>query len=229
MNGDTERPFSTSEALRFGWAKTLANLKPLLTIGAIGAFLALLNQALMGSGDRTGARPLLGLVVQVLQAGVTMAFIRVALKLHDGQPIDLSHPAELLAGFFTYLLTSILYFLIVAGGLLLLVVPGVIWALRYGFATFLVLDKKTDPVEALRESGRLTRGVKGQLLAFALLMFCVNLLGAIALGIGLLVTIPTTFIAAAYVLRKLQARAAAGAQPAPRAPPFTPQTPATNP
>jgi hypothetical protein len=40
----------------------------------------------------------------------------------------------------------------------------------------------------------------------------VNLLGALAFGVGLLVTIPTSFVAAAHVLRRLQARATDAAQ-----------------
>lgn len=112
--------------------------------------------------------------------------------------------------------------MIVAGGFLLLVVPGVIWGLKYGYAGFLVVDRKLDPIEAIRESGRLTQGEKGQLFKLGLLLFCVNLLGAIALMVGLLVTIPTTVIAAAYALRHLQARAELRLQPSVEAPPMAP-------
>ena len=198
---DATQPFSSTEALKFGWAKTMANLKPLLIIGAVGAFFAIVNSAMTGRG---GGASLLSLVIQVLQLGVMLAFIRAALKLHDGRPLDVGRPGELLADFFPFLLAQVLVGLIVAGGLILLVVPGVIWGLKFGYAGFLVADRKLDPIEALKESSRLTQGRKGQLFVFALLMFGVNLLGAIALGIGLLVTIPTTYIASAYVLRRLQ-------------------------
>ena len=99
-------------------------------------------------------------------------------------------------------------------------------ALRFGWrkttTTFLVVDRKLDPVEALRESSRLTQGVKGQLLVFALLIAAVNLVGAIALLVGLLVTIPTTVIAAAYVLRRLQSRAAQQSQSSAQVSPLSP-------
>ena len=203
VNSETAVPFSSSEALRFSWKKTTENLKPLLIIGAVGAILALLN----GSGTRSGLGPLLGLAVQVLQIAVILAYVRVALKLHDGQPVDVSHPADLLANFLTFLLTSVLYGLIVAAGFILVIVPGIVWGLKFAYAPFLVADKKLDPLEALRESSRLTQGVKWPLLVFALLMCAVNLVGAIAFGVGLLVTVPTTFIAAAFVFRRLQTRA----------------------
>jgi hypothetical protein len=212
MNTTQPHAFLVGDALRFGWRTTMKNLKPLLIIGGIGAFLSLLHQALTRYGQ-PGLSWLLALAIEVVQVGVALAMVRVALKLHDGQPVDLERPGALVGDFFTYLLTSVLYGLIVAGGLVLLLVPGVIWGLKYGFAPFAVADEKRDPVEALRESSRLTRGEKGRLFGFALALFGVNLLGVLALGIGLFVTIPTTVIAAAYVFRRLQAHAAAKAEP----------------
>jgi len=224
MNQERALPFSSGDALRFGWAKMKANLKPFLIIGAVGAFLALLNGALTRPESPAIAR-LLSIVVQILQTGVMLAYVRSALRACDGKPVEVSRAPDLLADFFTYLLASILVGLIVAAGFVLLIVPGIIWGLKFGFAGFLVVDRKLDPIEALRESNRLTMGAKWQLLAFALLVFGINLVGAIALGIGLLVTIPTTVIGAAYVFRQLQARATARVEPAPQRPPV-PATPA---
>ena len=87
MNRDIERPFSSVEAVRFGWRTTLGNLKPLLVLGLVGLLLALLSQTLDGPAARHsgGLRTLLSLAVQVLQVGVTMAYTRAALMLHDGR------------------------------------------------------------------------------------------------------------------------------------------------
>ncbi len=229
MSDDTARPFSGVEALRFGWQTTQLNLRPLITLAASGALLAFLGSALSGPNRGPAMNPFLGPGIELLQACVALAFIRVALKLHDGQPVDLTKSMALLEGFFPYLLTSVLYGLVVVGGLLLLVVPGVIWAMQFGFAAFLVVDAKLDPIEAMRESSRLTHGVKGRLFVFGLLLGLVNLVGALALGIGLFVTIPTTFIAWAYVFRRLQARAASTVRPAQVEPVRLTPTPATNP
>src|SRR5581483_10241008 len=98
----------------------------------------------------------------------------------------------LLRGFLPYLLTSILFALIVAGGLVLLIVPGVVWMLQFGFATFVSVDRCLDPIGCLRASSQLTRGVKGRLLGFVLAAIALNLLGCLALGVGLLFTVPMT-------------------------------------
>jgi hypothetical protein len=216
--------FTSGEALRFGWQKTLANLKPLLILGVAAGFLGLLHQALTGSsnGGATG-RWLLAIPVQLTQFAVTVVMLRAALRLHDGQPFELSRAQELLAGYWSYLLTALLQGLIVIVGLVLLVVPGVIWALKYGLATWVAVDQRLEPLEALRESARLTDGIKGRLLGFALVMLGVNLLGALACGVGLLLTIPTTCIATTHVYRALQVRAATRSRPTPTIPFATPE------
>lgn len=227
MDQQTERPFSSMEALRFGWATTREHLRPLLILGAVGAFLALLNHSLTQPSPNPGVAPILALAVQLLEAALMMVYLRVALMLHDRRPVDFARPQVLLADFFTYLLTTLLVTLIVLGGFLLLIVPGVLWGLKFGYAPFLVADGKTDPMDALRESARVTRGVRKQLFGFALLILGLNILGSLAFGVGLLVTVPTGLIAAAYVLRRLQTRAASLA---PReAPPTQPTLPTAPP
>lgn len=209
-------PFRSMDALREGWTKTKANLTPLLLLGAVGGFLGILQQTLRAPSSND-AGPLLALVVQVLQALLMMVYMRAAIALERGRPLELTPRAELFEGFFDYLLTSLLYGLIVAAGFVLLIMPGVIWGLKFAFATLLTVDASLDPIAALRESARLTHGVKGSVLKFALLMVVVNAVGAMALGIGLLVTIPTTMIATVHVLRRLQARAQLPAHQVPRA------------
>lgn len=197
-------PFSSGEALRFGWNATCANLRPLLLIGFSGGFLGLLQQTLRRPMENPGIAPVLAIAVQILQAALFMGLLRVSLQLCDGIAIDLSRPQDLVANFFGYLLTTLLLWLIIAGGLILLIVPGVLWAVRFGYAPLLVVDRGYDPVQALRESARISAGARLPLFKFVLLALGVNLLGALTFGVGLLVTIPTTTIAAAYILRRLQ-------------------------
>jgi hypothetical protein len=199
-----ERLFVPSDELRFGWQKTIANLKSWLWLGAIGAFLSILQNALSRPSGAVAMRPLLVLCIQALQVGVTLAAFRIALGLADDRPFGDFDPKVLLAGYFPFLLTQILFGLIVAGGMLLLIVPGFIWAVTYVFAPLLCAAEGFDPVESLRESRRLTMGHRRSLFVFGLLCLGVNILGAFALGIGLFVTIPTTVIAMAHVLRRLQ-------------------------
>jgi len=202
-----EHPFVALDELRFGWEQTFRNLKPWLWVCGVGAFLSILENALTRERGDVGARPLLVLVIQALQIGVTLASFRVALRVVDGRPVNDPDLKKLLAGYVPFLLTHLLFALIVVGGLLLLVVPGIVWAVTYGFAPMLCAAEGCRPAEALRESRRLTRGHRQSLFLFGLLCLGVNLLGALAVGIGLFLTVPTTVTAAARVLRRLQANA----------------------
>jgi uncharacterized membrane protein len=87
-----------------------------------------------------------------------------------------------------------------------------------------MIDQRLEPVEALRASSRLTAGSKGQLVLFGLTLVGVNLLGALAFGVGLLFTVPTCYLAAGQVFRQLQGHAPTLEHPA--APPPIASSPA---
>jgi uncharacterized membrane protein len=96
-----------------------------------------------------------------------------------------------------------LYGLIVLGGLILLIVPGIIWGIQFQFFAYYILTEGCSPVEALKKSAAITKGSKVNLFLFGLLMALVNLAGLLCLVVGLVVTVPTTLVAMAYVFRKL--------------------------
>jgi uncharacterized membrane protein len=208
---DPAASFSLSEPLRFGWNKTLAQWRPLFIIGCVGGFLALTHQSLLRAGEM-GA--FLAFGVQLLQAAVMLVLWRAALAISDGEAVQLDRWREQLSRYLPYLLTTVLYGLVVTAGLVLLIVPGLIWAAQFAFAPLVTIDRAADPIDALRESSRLTRGLKGRLWLFGLTCLGINVVGALALGVGLLVTIPTTAIAVARVFRLLQARSSEHAPPA---------------
>jgi|GEM_PF-5588651 len=70
---EVARPFSNTEALRYGWKLTLANLTLLITLSAIGAVLAMLGRAIAGPERGMLVIPFLGPGIQALQ--VVLAFL----------------------------------------------------------------------------------------------------------------------------------------------------------
>jgi len=85
-------------------------------------------------------------------------------------------------------------------------VVGTIWAIKFSFFRFSIVDRGVGPIRALKDSSIITRCVKWQLLVFYAALLGVNLLGCLCLGVGLFVTIPITYLAAAHVYRHLQPR-----------------------
>ncbi len=53
--------------------------------------------------------------------------------------------------------------LIVAAGLVLLLIPGIIWNCKYCFSIISVLDKRLSPFRAIKYSGEITYGYKAKL------------------------------------------------------------------
>ena len=93
--------------------------------------------------------------------------------------------------------------MIVLSGIILLIIPGIIWSVKYSFVGYFIVDKGLGPIEALKESSLITNGAKQDLFLFWSLISVVNFLGVLAFFIGLFVTIPITVVAIGFVYRKL--------------------------
>jgi uncharacterized membrane protein len=202
------KQFSKGEALRFGLDTMKGNLGFFIGL-LIVAWLVAAVPSLLGGLAREDA-PALGFVLEVggwvLSLIISMGMIRIALRLCDTGEREFADLFSQYRLFFKALLAAILYGLIVLGGIVLLVVPGIIWGVKLQFCLYLVVDRRLGPVEALRASSAVTQGVKWHLFLFGLLLLAINLLGVLCLGIGLFATVPTTMVATAFVYRKLLAQ-----------------------
>jgi len=199
-----EKTFSTSEALRFGWQTFKENAVFLILVYLIiifnGSIFELIKEIL---GNSQVIVFFTSILQGVLSVVLTIGLIRIGLLLVDGKKGSFNDLIKDYPLFLKFLAGSIIYGLIVLGGLLLLVVPGIIWAIKFHFWQYLLVDKGMGPIEAIKKSGELTQGVKWGLLKFGLVMFLVTLGGLLALVVGLLVAMPVTFIAMVYLYRKL--------------------------
>lgn len=201
----SEGGFSIGEAIRFGWSTMMSNpgffVILMLIVGLVYVLVGFAQEMTKESA------PILSLVLAiasgVLQIIIGIGLIRISLRFCDNEKGEFSDLFSCLPLFFPYLLASILYGLIVLGGTILLVIPGIIWGIKYMFFSYLIVDRAAGPVESLKGSSAITKGVKGKLFLFLLALMGINLLGAMALLIGLLATIPTSMLATAYVYRKL--------------------------
>lgn len=197
--------FSMMEAVRFGWDTMKSNLgffSGLLVVAYLVKFMPGFIAELF-KDDAPALSLFLKVFAFVLQLLIGMGLIRIALSFCDnikGELSDLFSCAPLLIN---YMVASILYMLMMFGGMLLLIVPGIIWAIKFQFFGYFIVDKGLGPIEALKKSSLMTEGVKWDLFLFGLLLIGINILGVLALGLGLIATIPTSMVAMAYVYRKL--------------------------
>ncbi len=199
------KKFSKGEAIRFGWNTMKNNLGffigLLLLAGSILIILSIL-QALTVKGA-PGLSFLLSIASTVLQLIMEIGLIKIALKFADSTKAEIGDLFSCYSLFFKYLGASILYGLIILGGIILLIIPAFIWGIQFQFFGYFLVDKGTGPIEALKRSSSITMGAKWDLFLFGLLIAGINILGFLALVIGLFATIPTSMVAIAYVYRKL--------------------------
>ena len=108
---------------------------------------------------------------------------------------------EMFDAFKNYLnvvLASLLTGAIIVFGLFFLLIPGIVFACRLVFVPYLVMDKKLDPVKAVEESWRLTKGHGWRIFWMSIVGFFVVILGLICLVFGVFISfmwISATFAA----------------------------------
>jgi uncharacterized membrane protein len=139
----------------------------------------------------------------VWQCVLGMGLLKICLKLLDQKPVNLPDLWSTMPLALDYILVKLLIGLIVTIGLILLVIPGLIWSMQYYLASYLVVDRKLRPMAALRTSSQITSGAKWDLGIFASLVLLINFVGLMFAGIGLMVTVPVTMIASLHVYRQL--------------------------
>jgi len=205
--------FTAGAAIRFGWETFKrrpwffigTTLLIMVASGLVDAFARGIDAIVSGSEDQPS---LIGSLISLLAGTlINMGATAFYLAAHDNpDAVDLSalwHPHP----FLKFLAASILLMLTIAVGFILLIVPGIIFALMFMFTTFIVIDREFGPIDSMKESRRLTYGHKWKLLGLALLLVLINLLGLAALFVGLFVTVPVSSLALTHGYRVLGGKA----------------------
>ncbi len=101
------------------------------------------------------------------------------------------------------IIASVLYLSIVGIGLMLFIVPGVVWAIKYSFYRYSIVDKNAGPFAALKDSALITAGIKKELLWIWIILAIFHGIASAYGGIGILLTIPLSYWAYTALYRQL--------------------------
>jgi uncharacterized membrane protein len=202
--GALATPFTTGEAIGYGWRGFTQNVGPLLLL----AFVVIAIQVILGIiGARlqtTVGIVLFNIVSAIVGYILTVGIIRAALAVVDGRrpEVGMLFRGQ---GVIDYILASIIVALAVTVGLVLCVIPGVIVMFLFQFYGYATVDEshRVGALESLSVSTRLARDNVGPVLLFDLAAIGVLILGALVCGVGLLVAYPVVIIAGAFVWRRL--------------------------
>ena len=138
----------------------------------------------------------------VVNSIIAMGNINICLEFVDGKKPnlkDIFYTKKL----FNFILASIIRSVIIIVGFILFIIPGIIFSIKLQYSEYLIVDKQLDAVSSIKKSWEMTKGIKWNLFLFAILLGLINVLGILAFLVGLLITVPLTFVANAYVYRKL--------------------------
>ncbi|MFA6270148.1 MAG: hypothetical protein WC657_02985 [Candidatus Paceibacterota bacterium] len=204
--------FSIEESIKYGWSKAKEHLEIVL-------FSTLL---ILAVGSLTRTPFLFGLFAVIFSVIIRIGYTKIFLRMSDGESPKFSEIFKEYKLFWRYLGTCILTLLTVIGGLILLILPGIFWAIRFSFASLILIDTNTTPMLAMKESYAITKGKFWKLVGFFIVLGLVNILGVLAFGVGLLVSVPVSTFAWVYVYRQLSKAKASLTQTPPSTP--SPQT-----
>ncbi len=153
---------------------------------------------------RKNGSPLNVIVSQVLSVFLSLGATRIGLNIVSGRDFSIG----MLFGGGNKLLpaigATILYGLMVCVGLLMLIVPGIYLAIRYGHYLTAMVDRNLGIMESFRYSSSLTTNNRMNLFLLGLLGILVSIAGCLALCVGLFFAVPVIWLAWIVAYRWLQ-------------------------
>jgi uncharacterized membrane protein len=216
-------------ALSYGWNKFQANVGQII----VAALALLVAMAVLGGigfgilaamtsdyecrfeddGDYVcdgGTSFILGLVLYGLITALIMiaaqvigaGLIRASLDITEGKPF-LTSTVFRFDKIGSVIVTSLIIAAATFVGMILCYLPGLIVAFLTSYSLYFVMDKGLAPVDAIKASVNLVKDNIGTTLIWYIVGGLVAGAGAIACGVGLLVTIPIFLIGTAFTYKHL--------------------------
>jgi uncharacterized membrane protein len=196
--------FSIKECVKFGWETF--NKRPWFFVGfSVLVFLVSMVSNTINTTLHDSGMGFLGFLISLLiSLYLSFGQIHLFLRAHDSVEQVQANDFWVLKRFGYYILLYLVLTVALIVGFILFIVPGIILALITMFSLYIYIDTELTPIEALKESSRITKGHLWQLFLFSLTLIGINILGALALLVGLFVSVPVSLLATIHVYRSLE-------------------------
>jgi uncharacterized membrane protein len=170
------------------WRQLWKHFLVLLLIGIVYGLISSVSWVFRFAA--VGLSPILSLAYSILLPnplgyGVAFAYLKAA----RGDPVKVKDMFEVFHNYWNVVLASLLVGVIVAIGLVLLIIPGIIFACKLAFTPYLVVDRKMAIIEAVKESWRMTGGYSWKVFLIGLLAIPICIAGLICFGVGIIIAI----------------------------------------
>jgi hypothetical protein len=122
------------------------------------------------------------LVAPVFEYGGNMIFVQAVRKTKP----DFEYLIKgFMENYLHIILANLLVFALVVLGLFALIVPGIIIGCRLAFVSYIIMDKKLDPIEAVELSWKLTKGHGWQIFLMGFVSIFIVIFGLLMLIVGI--------------------------------------------
>jgi uncharacterized membrane protein len=203
---------TAGSAYSYGWGRMKKFFLDLflitLIVGVVWLPLAMI-QGLDGRGTAGGAIlqifafVYLLLLIHPINYGAAFVYLKAA----RNEQFEVSDVFLSFQNYMNVVLAALLKGAIVGIGMAFFIVPGIIFACKLAFVKYLVMDRKMDPVEAVKESWRMTTGYSGHIFVIGLLAVPLAIGGLICFGVGIIpviIWVRSTFASMYYAVCKLE-------------------------
>ena len=202
-------------AYKNGWRQLWKYFIALFVIGLIGCIIGIptqMNEWAQGAA----AAGILGflaffygiLVAGPVQYGVTFAFLKAA----RGDKLEIKDMFAAFKNYWNAVLASLFVGVIIVIGLVLLIVPGIIFACKLAFTPYLVVDRKMAVMEAIEESWRMTGGHAWKVFFIGLLAIPICIAGLLCFIVGIIISIMLVGLAFASLYHAVSSAGKASVQ-----------------
>lgn len=203
------KKFSKIEILKFSWNIFKNNIEFLIKLSLIIILIEFIIGIPLLFKNKTQFNNL-SLIVLIIQSIISFIWFviqqiglsKISLDLCYYQKSKLSELFYHYRLFFKFLIGTTLYWLIVLVGILLFIIPGIIWAIKFQFYPYLIIEKGLNPIQALKRSSQITKGSKWDLFIFTLMIFGITL-GIMLIGLIIIFLLFFLFLAIYYLLLKI--------------------------
>lgn len=173
----------------------------------VGVFLvSMISGSIFTPHNQSGVVGVMGGIIDFLIStfmglGVVTLSLKADRAIETVKSTDLLNPGR----FLSYLVATIAVAIVTVVGLILLIVPGLIAISALIFTPYLVVDRGMSPFDAMKESMRMTKGTRVRILMFIGVAVLANIVGVLALGVGVLISAPVSVLAFVHLYRLYQA------------------------
>lgn len=185
MSANQATPFPIGDILKRSWDIFTANIGPFIGITLIGSLaIFIINSVTMVGGSLLIGPFMLGL-------------FRMALDASRGRKVEFADGFYGFNNFLPAFLVGLLVTIFTTIGAILCILPGLFVALIYWPVYCFLYDDRLDFWPAMEKSREFVMANLGQWALLFVVVIVLNLLGAMACGVGILITAPLCLIATA--------------------------------